>query len=104
MNISNVIWINENIDNEENTQHVKELKSFSSLKVREFKEIDETINYMKSIGFEETKVIINDTLYSSFIIKFKENIKDMIAAPKIIVFAKDKENFIKNDKEFQKKN
>ena len=102
MNISNVIWIDENIDNEENTQHVKELKSFPSLKVREFKEIDETINYMKSIGFEETKVIINDTLYSSFIIKFKENIKDMIAAPKIIVFAKDKENFIKNDKEFQK--
>ena len=95
------IWIDENVDNEENTQYQKELESIHLLKYRVFKEIDKAINHMKFIEFEETKVIISGRLYSEFVNKFKENIVDMCVAPKIIIFTKDKEKFIKNNKEYQ---
>ena len=56
---------------------------------------------MKYIKFHETKVIVNGKLYSEFVKKFKENIIDMCVAPKIIVFASNKEKFIENNKEYQ---
>jgi len=99
--MSYIIWIDENVDNEENTQYQKELESIHLLKYRLFKEIDKAIKHMKFIEFEETKVIISDKLYSEFVNKFKENIVDMCVAPKIIIFTKDKEKFIKNNKEYQ---
>ena len=46
------IWIDENIDNEENTQYSKELKSLGLLCFRLFKEIDKAIFYMKNIKFQ----------------------------------------------------
>ena len=95
------IWIDENIDNEENTKYSKKLESMGLLSLKLFKEVDEAINHMKNINFQETKVIICDNLYSEFIKKFKENIIDMCVAPKIIVFTKNKEKFIKNNKEYQ---
>jgi len=98
------IWIAENIDNEEYNQYIKELESIGILNFRLFKEIDKAINLMKYIEFQETKVIISDRLYSEFIKKFKENIIDMCVAPKIIVFTKNKDKFIKNNKDYQNKN
>jgi len=99
---SYTIWIDENIDNEENTQYVKELESIGLLSFRSFKEINKAINHMKYLEFQETKVIIKDELYSEFVNKFKENIIDMCVAPKIIIFTKNKEKFVENNKEYQK--
>ena len=95
------IWIDENIDNEENVQHLKELESIGLLNFRLFKETDKAINHMKYIEFQETKVIISGKLYSEFVKKFKENIINMCVAPKIIIFTKNKEKFIENNKEYQ---
>ena len=95
------IWIDENIDNEENTKYSKKLESMGILSLKLFKEVDEAINHMKNINFQETKVIICDSLYSEFVKKFKDNILDMCVAPKIIVFTKNKEEFIKNNEEYQ---
>jgi len=64
---SYVIWIDENIDSEENIEYSKELDSLDSINFKTFKEINEAINYLKLIQFEETKVIINGRLYSEFI-------------------------------------
>ena len=100
--MSYTIWIDENIDNEENTQYVKDLESIALLNFRLFKEVDKAINHMKYIEFQETKVIISGKLYSEFVNKFKENIIDMCVAPKIIIFTKDKEKFIENNKDYQK--
>ena len=63
-------------------------------KLQIFKEINKALNHIKYIKFQETKLIISDRLYSQFLKKFKENIIDMYVVPKIIVFKKDKENFI----------
>ena len=95
------IWIDQNIHNEENTKYSKKLESMGLLSLKLFKEVDEAINHMKNINFQETKVIISDSLFSEFVKQFKENIADMFVAPKIIIFPKNKEDFIKNNKEYQ---
>ena len=52
----NVIWIDEDLDNEENKKYAEELYSFGSLIVRLFKNLDKAIEHMKYIEFQETKV------------------------------------------------
>ena len=100
--MSKVIWIDQNIDNEENKKYVKKLELMDTLKVIQlFKRINDAINYMKQIKFEETKVIISGRLYPELVEKFKENIKNMRFSPKIIVFTKDQDKFIQNNKDFK---
>ena len=57
-------------------------------------------NYMKNLKFQETKVILSGRLYSEFIKDFKENLKEIFIVPIIIVFTRNKDNFIKYNKEY----
>ena len=98
---TNVIWIDANIDNEENSKYIAELKTIGSLRLRLFKNVDKAIQHMKFIDFNETKVIISGRLYSEFDQSFKENIIDMCVAPKIIIFTGSKEKFIEYNKNYQ---
>ena len=84
----NVIWIDPNINNEENTKYCNELISKKSLILKKCDNVNDAIVYMKGIKFVETKVIVSGKLYSELIEKFKKNILDMCIAPKIIVFTK----------------
>ena len=95
-----VLWVDANIDNSENTEYVKELESIGSLRLKLFKNIEEAIEQQKYLEFQETKVIISGSFYSEFIKSFKENILKMYIAPKIIVFTKNKENFVKENKDY----
>jgi len=99
--ISNVVWINPFMDDDENIRFVKELENTGYLRVRCFKKIDEAINYIKSIRFEETKIIVNGKLYIQFIEKFIDNLKDIYIIPKIIIYSKNKNKFIENCKEYK---
>ena len=64
---SNVIWIDANIDNVENSKYISELKTIGSLRLRLFKNVDKAIQHMKFIDFNETKVIIReDYIQNSF--------------------------------------
>ena len=65
--ISNIIWVDENIDNEENQNYVKDLKSIGSLRVRCFKKVEKAITHIKYIEFQETKIIVSGKLYNEFI-------------------------------------
>ena len=94
---SNLIWIDESIDSEENKKYTKELNSFGSLVVKLFKNLDKAIENLKYIEFQETKVIISGKLYPEFVTKFKKNIIDMCVAPKIIIFTKKKQNPFENN-------
>ena len=98
----NVLWIDSHIDDPSGSLYVSKLKSISSLKLSLFKDVEEAINYMKSIEFQKTIVIVSGKLYSELVKKFKENIKDMHVAPKIIVFTADKEEFLKYNKDYLK--
>ena len=99
--LSNVIWIDSNVYNEENAQYRKELESIWYFKVKWFENIKEAINYLKEIQFVETKIIVSGRLYTEFLSKFIENLKEINVIPKIIIFAKEKELFIKNNKKYE---
>ena len=95
-----VLWIDANIDNSENTNYVKELEPIGSLRLKLFKNVEDAIEQLKYLEFQETKVIISGSFFSEFIKSFKENILKMYIAPKIIVFTKNKENFVKENKDY----
>ena len=93
----NIIWFDQNYDNEENSGYIDELKQYHNFKIKCFKEIKEGMKYIKTIQFEETNIIISGKLYIKFIKKFKEEIKDIYIIPKIIIFTKNKNEFLKNN-------
>ena len=94
--ISNVIWIDANIKNEENQEYQKDFK-------KEFKKffpyikVKDGINKLKEIKFKETYLITSGSLYPEFISDFKKNLNDIYNIPKIIIFCATKENLIKNN-------
>ena len=95
-----VLWVDGNIDNVENQKYIKELNSNGSIRLKLFKNVDSAIEQLKFIEFKETKIIISGIFYTEFIKKFKKNILDMYIAPKIIIFTKNKEEFIKLNKDY----
>ena len=100
--ISNIIiWIDPNIYNTENTKYLKQLESFKNTKVLPFQTISDSLELIKTIRFEETSIIICGSLYSKFIEKFEENIRDIYVIPKIIIFTFNKEKFLENNKNYK---
>ena len=104
---SYLIWIDSNIHNEKNTNYIKEIQSTFIMNIKLFTNVKESINYIKEIRFESTKVIIsgnNLKIYNDFIDIFKKNIKDIYVAPKIILFMSNQEKKnINFNKEYLKK-
>ena len=96
-----IIWIDENIDKEEYKDYKKELKALEYTKSDYFETIENGINCLKNIEFEKTKIIISGKLYINFITKFKENIRDILTIPKIIIFSSNKEKFILDNKNYE---
>jgi len=96
-----IIWIDENIDKEEYEDYKKELKALEYIKLDYFETIENGINCLKNIEFEKTKIIISGKLYINFITKFKENIRDILTIPKIIIFSSNKEKFILDNKNYE---
>ena len=84
-------------NSKENIGCSKEIESLPHSKVKICKTIEEAINYLKSISFEETKIIVNGELYIKFIKKLFENKKDIYTIPKIIIFTKNKDKFLKDN-------
>ena len=96
-----IIWIDENIDKEEYEDYKKELNSLEYIKLDYCKTIENGIICLKNIEFAKTKIIISGKLYINFITKFKENIRDILTIPKIIIFSANKEKFIEDNKNYE---
>ena len=69
--ITHVIWIDPNIDSEENEDYQEDLKK-TKCKLKCFKKEDEAIKYIKTIKFKETKIIINGKSYIDVFYHFKK--------------------------------
>ena len=100
--MSKIIWIDRNIYNEENLGYVKELEELGYKKLRLFETVTEAFDYMKSILFDETKIIVSGRLFSEFINTFKANIKDICFIPKIIIFTGNEERFLGYNQDYEK--
>ena len=98
---TNIIWIDLNLDNEENSEYSKELKQIDSLNHKLCKNVDDAVDYMKKIKFKETKVIVSGSFYPELVERIKENLIDMCITPKIIVFTNDKNIFMKYNKDYE---
>ena len=97
-NPENIIWIDENIDSEENSDYLDDLHTLG-YNVKCFKNVDDGFKLVKTIKFESTKIIISGRLYIKFVKKFIDNLNSLYVIPKIIIFTRSKEGFIKNNKE-----
>ena len=71
-----VIWIDPQIDNEENTEYASKFKSMNFLSIKLYKNVNDAIIFMKTIHFEETKIIVSGKLFPELIRSFKENEKN----------------------------
>ena len=89
-----------NINNEENTNYLKQLKTFKNSKIYSFDNVLDSLVLFKSLKFEETNIIISGSLYNEFIKKFEENIRDIYIIPKIVIFTLNKEKFLEKNKNY----
>ena len=96
-----IIWIDPNINNYENTKYIKDLESFKNTRIYPFKDISDSLEKIKTIKFEDTHIIVSGSLYSEFIKKLEENIRDIYVVPKIIIFTLNKERFLDLNKDYK---
>ena len=96
---TNIVWIDKNIESEQNTLYKEELNILGYEKVHYFSQIDDSIIYIKGLSFQNTKIIIKGNLFANFVIKFKSEISSIFVIPKIIIFTENKENFNELNKE-----
>ena len=99
-NITNVIWIDPNIDNEENTNYLNNLETIENIKITCFKDIDNALIFIKKIKFSETIIILSGKFYTEFIQKFEENLNYIFVVPKMIIFTSNKEKFLEYNKNY----
>ena len=88
-----IIWIDEEIENEENQYYLSVMQNFLNLNVDYFDNIENGIEYLKKIKFEKTKIIVSGKFYVNFIKEFKKNIKYINTIPKIVIFTRDADKF-----------
>ena len=93
-----IIWIDENINNKKNKKYVTNLEK-ENVKIDTFKDIESGLNkiYDPKNNFKNIYLILSGFIYQDFILKFKKNLKKIYTVPKIIIFTKDKELFLKNN-------
>ena len=100
--MSIIIWIDQNIHNEENQRYVEDLEELDNKKIIQYQKVSDAIEYMKSILFEETKIIVSGRLFDEFINALKKNINDICFAPKIIVFTTKEKKFLEYNPDYEK--
>ena len=95
----NLIWLDYNVGNEENSFYLNELSTSDKFKnICTFQKTKECIKKLKTIQFEKTKIIISGALSKEFFMQFENEIDKMKICPKIIIFtSKKKVNLIKEN-------
>ncbi len=96
-----LIWIDQNIDNNENIDYLKEFEKKKSYDIFTFKNENDGLKKIKEIKFRKTFIIINGSSYHDFIFKFINQINNIYIIPIIIIFTKDKNSFIENNKDIK---
>ena len=82
------IWIDSNINNEENSEYSKDLiKQYP--KIALFTQVEEALNFFKKIKFSITFIIVSGSLFPEFISQLKEMVYNISSVPKIIIFTSE---------------
>ena len=93
-----IIWLDPNIDSDENQKNFEKLNKINNVQVSRIKNINETIKKLITILFEETYIIVNGKLYEDFIMEFEDNKNNICFIPKIIIFTENNNEFLNSIK------
>jgi len=93
-----IIWIDENVNNEENIINLTKLRK-GNFKIETYEDIESGLNILlnKDKYFKNIYLILGESFYIDFILKFKNNLMNIFVVPKIVIL-------IKNEKLFKEKN
>ena len=97
--IKNVLWVDQNIKNEENQKYCSQINSQYGITVEQITDINSLFGKMKKINFDVAIIIISGELIGNYLEKFKEEQKDLYIIPIHIIFTNNKNdiiNFLQN--------
>ena len=93
-----LIWIDANVNNEENNGYKNEMKKFMQAKFSFFEGTQEALDYLKTIEFIPTFIMCSGKLYPHFIKEYTNKIKEFSICPKIIIFCGNKIAYLDRNK------
>ena len=94
------VWIDKNINSEENKKYRTKLSSIIGLEIRPYDNVSIALEYLKKLDFIPIFIICSGRLYPEFITNFKKNINIFKICPKIIIFTSNKQKFYEFNKKF----
>ena len=94
---------NINIQDSEINISIPEFKNLSN-NIKEFHDINEAMDEIKKLKFNETIIIVNKKKFVDFVIMFNKIINDICIIPKIIIFSESKSQKLKLPNDIQNKN
>ena len=100
--MSILIWIDKNVENDENKNYIKELSNLNEFIIYTYKDVKSGIKKLKQIKFKNTFVISSGSLYKEFIKEFKKEENLINTIPKILIFTRDRNKFLKSSKDIEK--
>ena len=100
--MSILIWIEKNIENEENKNYIEELSNLNEFIIYTYKDVKSGIKKLKQIKFKNTFVISSGSLYKEFIKEFKKEENLINTIPKILIFTRDRNKFLERSKDIEK--
>ena len=95
--LPNIIWLDQNCFGDETMGYISELRFLGYYNINCFKTINESIEYLKKIKFQDTIIIVSGSLYIPFIKEFKAHLNEICVIPKIIIFTANIKEFIQNN-------
>ena len=87
-----IIWLDPNIDGEENKSYFDELISYNYYVVR-VKTVEEAMKEIYNIYFKDVFIIVSGSLFLEFYNEFKANLYRISIVPKIVIFTSNAKEF-----------
>lgn len=85
--INNLIWIDQNVENEDNKSFIKEIKNKFKINVTIFSDIELGLNYiLNNLKFKSFLVVVSGKYFPSYIEGLNKNINNLASVPISIVF------------------
>ena len=100
---SNLLWLDSNVNNPENTEYQNYIKRISKIKFYAFTEINECIQKLITIKYKRTFILVSGSLSSKFFSEIEKIENSLEVIPTIMIFTRNslyviKQNILFHDK------
>ena len=92
--ITNLLWIDQNVQNEDNRAFINQIKKKYEIDVTTFTESKSCLDYIqKKIKFKLFIIIVSGRLFPSYLEELNQHINDLSSIPISIIFTFDKNKY-----------